>query len=86
MIVGDPAVRCTRPYSCPSSIWLEFPMVDLPNGKFLGSEEDPLGDTVDAEEAGRFMKCPPCGSMMIALRDLAAVQAHPMLGNTGGRF
>jgi hypothetical protein len=40
-------------------------MLDLPNGKFLGSDEDPVGDTVDAEEAGRFMKCPPCGSMMI---------------------
>jgi len=50
-------------------------MVDLPNGKFLGSEEDPVGDTVDAEEAGRFMKCPACGGM-IDLRDLAAVHAH----------
>jgi hypothetical protein len=46
-------------------------MVDLPNGKFLGSEEDLVGDTVDAEEAGRFMKCPACGGM-IDLRDLAA--------------
>jgi hypothetical protein len=50
-------------------------MVDLPNGKFFGSEEDPVGHPVDAEDAGRFMKCLACGGM-VDVRDPDIVLAH----------
>jgi hypothetical protein len=51
-------------------------MVDLPRGKFLGTEEDPVtGRPIDTEEAEHFMQCPVCGGL-IDLRDLAIVMAH----------
>jgi hypothetical protein len=50
-------------------------MVDLPNGKFLGSEDDPGGNPVDAEEAVRFMKCRACGGI-VDVRDPVIVLAH----------
>jgi hypothetical protein len=51
-------------------------MADLPRGKFLGTEEDPVpGKPIDTAEGDDFMTCPACGGV-IDLHDLDAVLAH----------
>jgi hypothetical protein len=51
-------------------------MVDLPRGKFLGTQTDPItGKRIDAKEVESFVKCPTCGGM-VDCRDLAVVLAH----------
>ena len=51
-------------------------MVDLPEGKFLGTQADPVAvKPIDTAEGDDFMTCPACGGV-IDLRDLAIVLAH----------
>jgi hypothetical protein len=51
-------------------------MVDLPRGKILDTEEDPVSSKpIDTADKDHFMKCPPCGGW-IDCRDLAIVLAH----------
>ena len=51
-------------------------MADIPKGKTLGREEDPVtGKLVDTEGAESSVTCPACGGM-IDCWDLASVLAH----------
>jgi hypothetical protein len=51
-------------------------MVDLPGGKTLGTQADPVTDKpIDAAESDDLMTCPACGGV-IDLRDLNIVLAH----------
>jgi len=51
-------------------------MVELPRGKILGTEEDPVsGKPIDTANQDHFMKCPVCGGW-IDCRDLAIVLEH----------